>query len=111
MLAKTRQHVSVADLCRYVSVDGKFCNFSIDEIHARVRGRILARSPVNVRQQVPCPLIALANQQKVRIIEIANHRSQRDELRVVAKPEIDSAALTAGALKRSFDFATSRPRH
>src|SRR5262249_14144110 len=105
MFTELCEHVRVADLCRNVRVDRKFCNLCVDEVHPRIRWRILASPAIDIGKQVSRALVALLNQQKVRIVKIANDRSERNELRVVAKPEISPATFSTRMFQCGFDFA------
>jgi len=60
---------------KLLRVDGQLGDFRVDPIHARNRGRILAGALVDLAQNIAGASIRFADQKKVRIVEIADHRS------------------------------------
>ena len=110
-LAQAGKHIGIADFGGDVRVDRQLGDFRVNEIHARYRGRVLASPRVDIRKKIPSARIGLADQKKIGIIEIADHRPECDKFGTVAQPEVLAAALAAGAFERGLDFAAGGTRH
>jgi hypothetical protein len=71
------------------------------QIHAREAGNVVADLAVERLERVARAAVGLADQDEIRIKEIADHAPQRDEFGVVAESEILAGSAPAGQLQRS----------
>ena len=98
LLAQARKHVGIADFRSDVSIHGELSDLRVDEVHSRDGGRILADAFVDIRQDLAGARVRFPDEQKIRMIEIAYHSAEGDELRAITQAEILPTKLPASAL-------------
>src|SRR5438309_640305 len=98
LLAEARKHVGIADFSSDISIHGELSDLRIDEVHPCNGGRILADVFVDVCQDLARARVRFPDEQKIRIIEIADHGAESDELRAVTQAEILPTTPSASSL-------------